>query len=315
MVMRELDTMSDFTEYLVKRAAFIRSGRFSIATGEEDLLAFYLQSIGDGSSHDFIPVDLDPSLSEYKIQIATGEYNAFIKTTAYRRRRDANRSSYHWDKLIEVFVESILAGMSIALLDQQPDAALAERGLRLMALENRVNRRILGRSIEEARIKAREQRAERYVRSMLPGRDAYNRRTAYILLIANFRDGLGTYEEYREARVRMVELYCYNLIEQVEGIDFVVGIGVDSAVEVSGHEHRSEELVAIERPIWTDELREQLNAARKLLGIIPLGQGNAVNVEDTEYPQPNAPGMSRQQRRARERRDKRARRSALDSRH
>jgi hypothetical protein len=149
IVMRELDTVSDLTDYLRKRAEFIRSGRFLFAPGEEDLLAFYLQNMGNDNSHDFVSANLDPALNEYAIQVAPGEYNAFIKSPEYRRQKIADRISYVWDRLIELFVEHVLAGISVALLGHEPNAALAERGLRLMALENRVYRRLLARSLSE----------------------------------------------------------------------------------------------------------------------------------------------------------------------
>lgn len=37
LVLAELDTISDFTRYLAKRAGFVRSGTFAGADGEEDL--------------------------------------------------------------------------------------------------------------------------------------------------------------------------------------------------------------------------------------------------------------------------------------
>jgi hypothetical protein len=312
IVMNELDTISDFAEYLKKRAAFIRSGRFHFATGEEDLLAFYLQNGGDDGAHLFVLPDLHPSLAEHVIQIASGEYKAFRQKPQYKGRRDANRASYNWDKLIDVFVDSILAGTSVALLDQQPDAALAERALRLMALENRVYRRILGNAIIDTLAKAKDQRADRYVRRILPGKNASNRRIAYIFLVLNFRSNLSDnseYATYRKIRSRMLEMYCLDLLDQVANVDIVVGIGVDSAPEVSGRAGGSEDLLAIDRPVWTDELRDHLAKARILLNITPLAVSKTISVSTNEYPRPQEVHMSRQERRAKERARRKAARS------
>jgi len=54
IVMRELDTVSDFTAYLQKKEAFIRSGRLNTAAGEEDLMAYYAIRADASGDHDFI---------------------------------------------------------------------------------------------------------------------------------------------------------------------------------------------------------------------------------------------------------------------
>ncbi len=40
--MEELDTITDFTNYLAKKAEFIRNGNLGTAGGEEELLHYYL---------------------------------------------------------------------------------------------------------------------------------------------------------------------------------------------------------------------------------------------------------------------------------
>ena len=42
IVMQELDTVTDFSEYLDKKSAFFRSGHLVEAEGEEDVLSYYL---------------------------------------------------------------------------------------------------------------------------------------------------------------------------------------------------------------------------------------------------------------------------------
>ena len=41
ILLDELDTIIDFTEYLTKKAAFVRSGFLRSAAGEQDVLAHY----------------------------------------------------------------------------------------------------------------------------------------------------------------------------------------------------------------------------------------------------------------------------------
>ncbi len=314
IVMRELDTMSDFAEYLTKRATFIRSGRFSFAAGEEDLLAFYLQTMGDDGAHAFIPKKMPKGLSEHQIGIPRGEYDGFLQTPAYSRRKEADCVSYVWDTLIDVFVEHVLKGTSVALLGHEPDFALSERGLRSMALENRVYRRILGASIHDALTVARDQKAQRFARYLLPGRHAYSRGVAYVFMIMNFADGFETYETYRQARSSALQIYCFNVLESQPSIETVVGIAVDSAPDVSGRPGGSEDLIAIDREALTASVLERLPEMRDLLGIRPLTVVGAKRVSESEFPAPTTKKTARQKRRKHDRDADRARRSALNPR-
>ena len=53
-VMRELDTVSDFTNYLIRREKIMRPEKLLAAAGEEDLLAYYLQAQDTNRQHDFV---------------------------------------------------------------------------------------------------------------------------------------------------------------------------------------------------------------------------------------------------------------------
>lgn len=52
IVMGELDTITDFTDYLQKKEDFIRAGRPSKAEDEENLVAYYAARINDEGDRD-----------------------------------------------------------------------------------------------------------------------------------------------------------------------------------------------------------------------------------------------------------------------
>ena len=54
ITMKTLDTITDFVAYLAKKQEFILSGRLGMATGEDDLLAWYLGNLNEDGEHDFI---------------------------------------------------------------------------------------------------------------------------------------------------------------------------------------------------------------------------------------------------------------------
>jgi hypothetical protein len=53
IVLKTLDTVSDFVAYLRKKELLFARVRGLIATGEEDLLAYYLTNLNSSGEHDF----------------------------------------------------------------------------------------------------------------------------------------------------------------------------------------------------------------------------------------------------------------------
>ena len=98
IIMNELDTIRDFTDYLEKKAAFIRSGRLSVAYGEENLLAYYAIRLNEEGHHDFVQEDEDTS-----VEIKNTDYESFIKDPRYVVKEQADKISYLWDSLIKTF--------------------------------------------------------------------------------------------------------------------------------------------------------------------------------------------------------------------
>jgi hypothetical protein len=115
IVMGELDTISDFTEYLDKRAEFICSGRLEAAHGEEDLLAYYAIRLNDEGDHDFAAPEGQSWDEIDKLAIGPGHWTSYVSHPQYLAKKQADRISYGWDGLIEVFTRHLLGGTSIVL--------------------------------------------------------------------------------------------------------------------------------------------------------------------------------------------------------
>jgi hypothetical protein len=135
ILMKERDTVTDFVRYLTRRERFLRSGHLQLAVGEEELLAYYLEH-GSKDSHDFVHDFLHPEDRAWKegefISIGGGVYERLMCHPSYLAKKKADESSYVWDRLINEFTGNILAGTSIVLAGQIPDAARAEEALRNM---------------------------------------------------------------------------------------------------------------------------------------------------------------------------------------
>jgi hypothetical protein len=141
IVMGALDTAADFVAYLGRRESFLRGGRLTMAAGEDDLLAHYLQSYTEAGEHDFVI----PAGHDGTVIVPEGEWAAFRAGTEWRARQDANRVSYLWDDLIEQFNTAILDGSS-PVYPETP-LAMQELAARALALPNRLQRRVLSTAL------------------------------------------------------------------------------------------------------------------------------------------------------------------------
>jgi len=130
IVFRELDTISDFVDYLSAKETFSRSGRKVLFQGsEEDLLALYLHQ-GRKFPEQFDVIVIDDTL-----------WRGFEKRPDYLAKNIANLDSYFWDRMIEV--------LSRNEPEIGPSTTEAEIAIRVMAREDRFARRLLGKSFRE----------------------------------------------------------------------------------------------------------------------------------------------------------------------
>jgi hypothetical protein len=147
VVLRELDTITDLTDYLDRKTAFIRSGHLGTAAGEEELLAYYLSHLDTDKKHGFVHPDNRPWQPNENITLEQGLYARMIKNPQYIRKNEADRNSYLWDRLIEVFTEHMLAGTTIVPNGSPFEISKYELGVRYMAMEPRLFRRVLSEGI------------------------------------------------------------------------------------------------------------------------------------------------------------------------
>ncbi len=306
MLLTELDTISDFVDYLEKRKSAIRSDRLNFASGEEDILAQYLQNISINNEHYILPENSPSNVQDCSIAILNGSYSDLQKSKEYQSRAEANRISYMWDDLIELFIGHVLSGTSAKIQETEPTAELAERALRIMASEPRIYRRALAEAFKGALINAADRGQDRYVRTILSPTE----RTCYTVLILSPTARHATkegYDEYRKVRANMLETYCLRAFRTFRSIDVSVGIGIDAPESISGQRGGSEDLLAISEPEWTQELRQRFKNACNLHGIRPTRQAKKTYYSDTEFPENRPLTKNRTERRLRQAEERRAR--------
>lgn len=93
-VIEHLNTITDFTRYLNKRAAYLLSDRLALAHGEEELLANYLNTgIMTGGEYDFEP-PRKKKAENAAVMTVQGEWSAYVLSERYFAKTLADDVSY-----------------------------------------------------------------------------------------------------------------------------------------------------------------------------------------------------------------------------
>ncbi len=251
IILKELDTITDLIEYLSEKERFYLAGRETpFLAGEEDFLALYLQY---GRK---LPKNVDT------IFIDTGIWDAIKKKPEYKRKKEADRISYSWDAVINDISRDVLKGT----LEFSNDPNKGEIILRIMARENRFNRRILGKSfVEFIHLSSQNKLRARMLAS--PSR------ILYVLLAIPH-----TIE--REYRVAELGTRCLIARGLNKNIKTVIGIATEQYKPGIGH---SFDLYYLYKPDWTEKDQALMESVQKETGFFV----NPVKTEahEDEYPQ------------------------------
>lgn len=266
IVMTELDTVSDFSAYLVARAKFLRSDWPVIALGEEHLLAAYMMNGYIDGVPGFLAKSVKKKARRKLIILPEGEYETYTSSQLYVEIAQLKSSSKLWDNLIELISDDVLKGTSISILDKEPSVALSEQSLRVMASERRIDRVSLSTNLRGAMERCLDEDMARFVRRVIINRRLPSRKVGYVFLILPHNPDQGAYEAYRTYRSLMLQTYCLSLFQEHLGLDMVVGLAFDVFRRDGEIRTRSEDVIVMAPPEWTPEGLEILHQNRKAFG-------------------------------------------------
>ena len=271
IVLKTLDTISDFISYLTKKEQLLRSARLVIAAGEEDLLAYYLTNMNDVDEHDFVvPSDIvDGQI--VNLCFDEGLWEDFSQSPERQAQILADRVSYVWDDLIESVSNHVLGDTQY--FTTHPSVKETEPLLRFLAREPRFHRRNLAESLcGLIRSAPKDMRATRYI-CPSSAKEPY-----YVFLTLPRFDWM-TYEEYRETRRYVLEACCYTVKLKFPEAQHIVGIATESGFDNEG---RSEDTMYVDAIDWTEEDDIRAKEASEALNI--LKNPNMFTIHDQEYP-------------------------------
>jgi hypothetical protein len=269
----------DFVGYLTKKEAFIASGGLGMAAGEEALLGWYVGKINEHDEHDFV---VPAEAGGRPLALSESRWHDFLNSGERRRKLKADKVSYVWDELIELFTRHYMAGTSYHLTEGESAHYDFEKVLRFFARENRTRRRLLAGAIQDMhRTTPPDQRRLRIIPPMHAG-DPY-----WVLLLFPFPENLNVgrkvgYGHYREVRREFLNC-CLRVVKlKWPGALDIVGFSTESGRDV----HGSEDAAYLDAREWSAADQEDAKRLQKSLGI--LVSPNMLRAHVAEYPAPES---------------------------
>lgn len=248
IILRELDTIADFVQYLSSIESLCDRGTWVISDGAEDVLAYYLLN--------------DRSFGEVGDRLVIQEplWDIFQREPKFVRKKQEDAISYLWDRLIEGISRQIQEGT----LEYEGRPGDGERALRAMARESRLNRRVLSQQVHDSfqttpRTKQRSK--------LFPSPSG----TTYVLLVC---------ERERDRKQRRTELLGRCFVAR--GLNPTSSVIVGIATEHPDQSGNSYDVCHLEIPEWTDEDKAQADAIQKEHGYFVDARRLPVPVD--EYP-------------------------------
>ena len=269
IIFSELDTFYDFTAYLDAKVEAIETYDMLSYCGEEDLLAHYFLNFDEARNKHFIGTS-EKDING--IMIGEGEWKDFIELEIYKRKKLADKISYHWDSLLQFTCQNTLDGSIGGSSPLRGRSAIHE-----MAKEPRFHRRELSaRMLQSIRnFPETQQRIMRNL-SFMP---SFYKDKGYVFLQLKV-DGIADYEnEYRPKRQALLEVACGAAKNRFDHLKTVVGIAIDAPKYA---ETNSEDFILMDCTDWTDEQREHYEKANEGLGFFQTGVVEKRTV--TEFP-------------------------------
>jgi hypothetical protein len=253
IVMSTLDTITDFTDYLTKKERFLTSGRLIKAAGEEELLAVYLRDLNEVGEHDFV-ID-----GEYDaLVVGEGLWDEFTHSPERRAQIESDRISYTWDSLIEKFAFHAMTGTQWftsgrELRDQ-------EQMFRFLAREPRTRRRLLAESLHEVLERSIQSSKPLEARVLKPAGPGF---PYYVFVFLRRKEGL-TDEEYRNARMNLLQSYCQVTKLKFPDATEIIGIATEAGLPSL----RSEDLIYLNASNWTEADNVRAQEIQNKLGLL-----------------------------------------------
>ncbi|MGZ4869070.1 MAG: YecA family protein [Halobacteriota archaeon] len=264
IVLGELDTISDFSNYLDEKLRAIARFDSLIYCGEEDLLGYYLLNYDEKTKQHIIGTKHNEVNS---VMVGEGEWHDFINTDLYKNTKNEDRISYFWDELIQRTCQNALDGT----LGGNSDLHRGQSAIFEMVKEPRFIRRALADRIKRAVINfpdypSRLTRQVTFLPSYLPD-------VGYVFFQLKAPEAYRKQPDYLDKRRTLLEIACGAAKNKFPQMTKIIGIGMD-APKFAG-ETNSEDFILLPCETWSEDIRayyEEQNREWKFFGTPQLEQ-------------------------------------------
>lgn len=277
IVLSELDTAHDFATYLIAKENAISRYQFLSYCGEEDLIAHYFYNYDKIKKQYTIGLPAG-ELHDYDgIFIGEGDWKNFVASDAYTRRREANRSSYLWDRLLQKTGAIALSGKLLG--DDkvfEGNSAILE-----MAKEPRVTRRGISDAIIRSISNFPPHEGNGVLRKV-SFFELFFKGTGYVFLQLSAKNFSDYDNDYRPKRQALLEVACGAAKNKFPHLRKVVGIAID-APRYAGN-CNSEDFLLLDCADWTEADHKRYEELNLDLRFFQTKQLKVRREELTEFP-------------------------------
>jgi len=253
-IFSELDTVSDFIEYLHKKEELFISSKRAYVGAEEDLLAYYLWNNRSFPEKFDLMIFMDDIWENIR------------KRPEYIQKKAADKISLFWDNLIEECINMRDPSLRNILGFFDESNENTEHALRVLAKECRFSRRVLSQEFYD--FHKDKTISSRAVQS-------YSKDVFYVFLKKKT-----SYDRH----ARQIELLarCMIIRDKVNYNAVIIGIATEDNFEI-GH---SFDLLYYEKENWTEADRKMARSAIDDLHLFRSSRSSIVHAD--EYPEQKA---------------------------
>lgn len=243
ILLKELDTISDFINYLKEKEKAIKLSKIVTYTGEEDVMGQYLRTIESKTGKHYILKDENKNLI---VNFENMIWENFKNSYEYKEKKTLDESSYLWDKYLQQLCEYALNGELIGNIDVFQE----NNPIKEMAKESRFHRRILSDGIIQA-VNYFPEIANDYTRQVRFILSEDNK-SAYVFLQIKYNEQEDYEKIVRPKRKQMLNIACGALKNKYSFLKKIIGIAINSPKH---HVYADQDYILLDCRNWTKKDR------------------------------------------------------------
>ncbi len=272
IILGELDTVRDLLWYFKAKENAVKKYNFFQYCGEEDVLAHYFLNFDKKLKRRYIGTEQEKIST---LMIGEGEWQDFIKSDSYKRKKQVDKISYFWDDLLQRTFQNAFDGTLIS----DGDFFKGETALIEMAKEPRFLRRELSKVMLEVATNFPDDtnQPKRHV-GCYPS--FYSDRK-YVFLILSQPPNMDYATEYIPKRAELLGIACGVVKSKEPHLKKIIGIAIQPPKIDQGV---SEQFLLLKDEYWTKEDEERCLKANKGYGFFETDKLEEIKRKVYEFP-------------------------------